>query len=54
MKVARWIWIPGDTTWVVEGAVAYIAAINKVGAIIPIPIGIAGFIAAFRGRPQEG
>lgn len=54
MKVKRRIWIPGGTTWVVEGAVAYMADINKVGAIIPIPIGIGGFIAAFRGKPQEG
>jgi len=54
MKVARWIWILGDTTWVVEGAAAYIADINRVGAIILVPIGIGGFVAAFRGKPQEG
>ena len=52
--VSRTIWLIAGVMWLLEGIVAYITDLNKVGGIILILIGIGGFIAAFRrGRKEE-
>lgn len=39
--------------WLVEGIVAYVTGLNKVGAIILVLIGIGGFISALRHKREK-
>lgn len=51
--VSRTIWLIAGVMWLVEGVVAYITDLNKIGAIILVVIGIGGLTAAFRRERRE-